>query len=487
MIRCREGAYLTVYTALSVTALLALFCVLLAGVRLNTVQMEAELITDIAGDSLLAEYHRKMLEHFGLFWMDTSYGTEQPSIETTEAHLKGYLEKNCQPLEQIADYYLYRDLLGLQVREAVIEKAALATDQGGRVFRRRAVEAVKEEIGLSYLEQIAGWLETVQDYGLAERDMEQELREADAELEALDGQKKKVGNNWITVSIDNPLKALELEQQKGILHLVLEDAASVSPVMISTESLASARRARGELNEGNWESLEEETLWDRLLWQEYLLRVCGYYGAEPEEGLLQYQAEYLIAGKNSDVENLKSVVRRICAIRWAAAAAYLFTDTEKCAQAETAATALMTLLTIPEAAPVAKVLLLLGWSYAEAVYDTGCLLNGENVELLKTAGNWHYDAEQLLNGILNGILDRIMPGEEETEGLCYADYLRILLALTPLEEQTFRMMDVMEMDIRCTPGNQNFRLDGCVDRLQLAVTLESAHGYCVTIRKVKQY
>ena len=114
-------------------------------------------------------------------------------------------------------------------------------------------------------------------------------------------------------------------------------------------------------------------------------------------------------------------------------------------------------------------------------------MNGDCVELLKTTDNWHYDVEQLLNGFLNGILDRIMPGEDEPEGLCYADYLRILVMLTPLEEQTFRMMDVMEMDIRCTRGNQDFRLDGCVDRLQLAVTLESAHGYCTTIRKLKQY
>lgn len=483
----REEGYLTVYTALSFTALLAVFCVLLEGIRLNTVQLEAELITDIAGDSILAEYHREMLEQYDMFWVDTSYGGEKPAMEETEEHLKSYLIRNCQPLESLLDYYLYRDLLGLQVKDALIEKAALATDGGGKVFRMRAVEAVKDEIGLHYLEQIAGWLETVQSYNLDGRNMEQEMQAAGAELEALDGQRKKVGESWVTVAIENPLQALELEQQKGILHLVLEDPDRVSPVIVNTDSLISARRARGELNDGNWETFEEETIWDRLLWQEYLLRHCGYYGAEKQDGVLQYQLEYLIAGNAGDVENLRSIAWRICAMRWAADAVYLFSDTVKCAQAETAATALMTILLIPEAAPVAKVLLLLAWSYAEAVYDTARLLAGDGVELLKTDENWHYDVEQLLNGILEGILDKIVPTEEEPEGLMYEDYLRIFLALTPLEEQTFRMMDIVEMDIRATPGNSSFRMDGCIDRMQLAVVLEGAYGYPVTVRVKKQY
>ena len=77
--------------------------------------------------------------------------------------------------------------------------------------------------------------------------------------------------------------------------------------------------------------------------------------------------------------------------------------------------------------------------------------------------------------------------EQEQEGLTYQDYLRILLALSSLEEQTFRMMDIVEMDIRQTPGNENFRIDGCIDRLEAEVTIQSAYGYTVTIHKKKKY
>ena len=88
-------AYLTVYAALSLTALISLFLVLLEGVRFNTIQTEAAIITDIAADSILAEYHREMMNQYGMFWVDTSYGTARPSMDMVKEHMQGYLEKNC--------------------------------------------------------------------------------------------------------------------------------------------------------------------------------------------------------------------------------------------------------------------------------------------------------------------------------------------------------------------------------------------------------
>lgn len=513
-------AYLTVYVALSLTALLSLFLVLLEGVRYNTIQAEAEIITDIAADSILAEYHREMLKQFGMFWVDTSYGTAQPSMEMVEQHMQGYLEKNCDSDVFLFSLPLYRDLLKMEPLDLCVEKAAVATDEGGRVFRQRAAEVVKDEIGLSFLEKIIEWLKIIEDNGLQGRDLEQEMQSVGEEIEALSGEEKQVGEEWVTVEIENPLKALEGQQRKGLLRQVLEEPDKVSSRTINLDTLVSSRWKREEINSGNW-TLEEESLIDRLLWQEYLMRYCGHYGAESEEDLLQYQVEYLIAGKNSDTENLKSVAYRICAVRWAAAVMYLFTDETKCAAAEAVATAATTLLTVPEAASLVKFAILLGWAYAEGIYDVRCLFAGQKVPLLKSDDTWHYDLDGLLDSILKGIFDEdtteknaegIDTGEQdgggqntgeqnasgrdseeqdseeqEQEGLTYQDYLRILLALSSLEEQTFRMMDIVEMDIRQTPGNENFRIDGCIDRLEAEVTIQSAYGYTVTIHKKKKY
>lgn len=488
-------AYLTVYAALTLTVLLSLFLVLLEGIRFNTIQTEAEIITDIAADSVLAEYHRELLNQYGMFWVDTSYGTARPSLETVEEHMQGYLEKNCDTDVFLEDW-LYRDLLALSVEDVTIKKAAVATDEGGRLFRRRAVEVVKDNIGLSFLEQVVQWLQTIEDHGLQERNLEQEIQDIGDQIEALDGGKKQVGKEWVTVEIENPLKALEEQQRKGILKQVLKDADAVSTLSIDTGTLISSRWKRGEINSGNCTLEEEslaESLTERLLWQEYLLSYCGHYGAEADEDLLQYQVEYLIIGKENDTENLKGIAYRICGIRWAAAVLHLFGDEEKCAAAEAVAAAATTLLGIPEAADLVKLAILLGWAYAEGLYDARCIFAGQRVPLLKTEESWHYGVNGLLDSILEGFLDEDTGGadkeaaDKEEAGLSYEDYLRIFLALSSLEEQTFRMMDLVEMDIRQTAGNENFRIDGCIDRLEASVTIESAYGYTVTVQKEAGY
>lgn len=43
--------------------------------------------------------------------------------------------------------------------------------------------------------------------------------------------------------------------------------------------------------------------------------------------------------------------------------------------------------------------------------------------------------------------------------------------------RTERAMDIMEMDIRRTPGNAGFRLDGCFDAYQAHLEVASRFGY----------
>ncbi|MDE6128613.1 MAG: hypothetical protein K2G16_05405, partial [Lachnospiraceae bacterium] len=66
--------------------------------------------------------------------------------------------------------------------------------------------------------------------------------------------------------------------------------------------------------------------------------------------------------------------------------------------------------------------------------------------------------------------------EKETSGLSYNDYLRVLLCLQDKQTTTYRLMDIMEMDIRKTPGNKNFRMDGCIDSLTASVVYYGADG-----------
>ena len=66
-----------------------------------------------------------------------------------------------------------------------------------------------------------------------------------------------------------------------------------------------------------------------LFFREYLLKQFSDYRNQSESEVLQYEMEYLIAGKDSDVANLAGVAERMLAIREVANYIYLKGDVYK--------------------------------------------------------------------------------------------------------------------------------------------------------------
>ena len=47
--------------------------------------------------------------------------------------------------------------------------------------------------------------------------------------------------------------------------------------------------------------------------------------------------------------------------------------------------------------------------------------------------------------------------------------------------------DMVEADIRRTPGNEHFRLDACYDRVQAKINISGRHGYAFEAIREKTY
>ena len=282
------------------------------------------------------------------------------------------------------------------------------------------------------------------------------------------------------VEIQNPAGALEEVSRQGILRLTVADCESLSAAVINSGGLIQSRMAQGKNSLGNLETTQADSLTDRFFFQEYLLRYMGSYGDEREEDVLKYQIEYLIAGNDSDVDNLRSVAGRICAIREAANALYLLSSSERRLEIQGAALVACGLLLLPWLIPVLEAAILLGWAFAESVYDVKSLFSGGRIPLLKDDDSWHYGMETALKGDLG-------EATAEGEGLSYRDYLRILMFLTDLDVLTARAMNMVEADIRLTQGNGNFRLDACCDRLEMQVEISSSFGYAFQIQRERSY
>lgn len=475
------AGYLTVYAALSLTVIISLCLVLIEGVRRNTIAFETECVMDIGMDSVLAEYHRELLKRYGLLMVDSSYGTDYPSYYNTQQHLETYMTRNLSYEDCVQLSFLYRDLLGMELEEVQVQKVSLATDDGGRVFQHRAAECMRSRMGLEAVSKVLDWLETVEGYGLLDRDAEGQMDQISSRLQQYDGMEKQIAEEeWIKIEIPDPTEAVGQMRREGILKWVVEDVAQLSAAAIDPSQYVSARAARGEINQGNYSEAEPLELPDNLFLLEYFLTYAGHYGAVREDSQLQYQIEYLLCGKACDRDNLHQVVSTLCGIREAANAVYLMSSAAKRAEVEALAAALSGMVAMPELQPVFETALILTWAYLESLYDVKTLLAGGRVNLLKTDESWHYSLANIWN-------PRVESREGEGKGLSYQDYLRILLYLQPTDALSLRFMDLMEMDIRRTPGNKYFRMDGCMDGLEAEAVIRSGYGYRFTIRRQKNY
>ncbi len=472
----KENGYMTVYLALTLGVLISLCLALTEGCRYGGICLETECVMDIGMDSLLAEYHRELLRQYNIFAIDCSYGTADGTTKATEQRLLEYMNRNFSLKDIFLDKILYRDFFALEAEEAEMTKAAFLTDAKGEVFRRMAVNAIEDDIGIGTVQQVTEWLQTIESKGLQDRNIAEEKQAVDAQIEEYEGK-----------HIESPTKALEEKRSGGLLSLVLSEE-DISDRKMEAEDLIEERMKENAVSHGNI-PIEQPTGWEetkeRILFHEYLLRYMGRYGTEKEDNSLWYEVEYIIGGELSDRENLRYVINRIFAVREAANAMYLFGSEENYAVAKALGEVLAAALLVPEISELFTVSLILGWAFAESVYDVKTLLSGGKIPLLKNDDTWHYGLQGILQGDLSDMADSGDP--DKTQGMSYEDYLRIFLLLEDSEKVTCRAMNIVEQNIRNTAGNSAFRLDACLTEIEMNVKVKSRYGYELEIERRKSY
>lgn len=476
MSRQYKDGYLTVFLSLTLSIMISLCLVLVIGARENTRRMAIECITDIGMNNVLAEYHRELLEQYDLFFIDTSYGTSSASYEQTVAHLKQYIEMNLGG-EGIFLSRLYRNPLKIELNNIEITEVSAASDEGGAVLRRQAVDVMYQKVGVSYLEQLESWVNVVEHYQLQERDVLAEQKEATKMLEEWNTDEE---DGVMSISVENPLGSVLSFWEMQFLSFLSGGEKELSKEEVDLSWYLSSHQPLSGTGM-NPSITFEDSWWEKLIFQEYIMAYTGHYDQEKEGSRLAYQTEYILFGKGSDMENLESMIYRLLAIRAAANMIYLMSDTEKMKGIEMAATVLASLILLPEIEPLFKTILVLSWATAEGMYDVSQLLKGNRIPLIKTKEDWHYSLESLLS------FHEETEEKDSSEGLSYEDYMRIFLCFQNKKTMTYRLMDIMEMDIRQTTGNSHFRMDGCIDSLTAILQYGSADGNNYEITRTYGY
>ena len=476
-VRLQTKGYLTVYLSLSITIILSLVLALYEGARIGAVKMKTECVADISMNSVLAEYSRQLYEQYGLLMVDTSYGTGSHSIVNTEEHLRNYVQKNLEL--SLQGRALGRNtMLGMYCKDAKITGSSFATDNEGAVLNRQILAYMGADVMGSLVTDVEENVRSLKESGFDTTDVDELARENQEQIDAVELPTKiNEEGEEEQISLGNPADTVNSQRGIGALSLAIPDKSRISDVSVNLSEYASHR----EKNKGTGlDDGLDMSLGKRALIEQYYYEKCGYFGAEMDKSLLKYQMEYLAYGEGSDYANLEHVAKTLLFWRQASNMLYLFNCRPKVDAADLMASLLTAVMMVPELKELVKYSILFAWTFAESVSDLRILFSGGRVPLMKSDDTWRLGLEAMFSF-------RDSDGGDCGEGLYYRDYLRMIVFMTDFDKKTQRLMDIMEMDIRKTAGNADFRIDHCLDCFRAEIEIGTSYGYGATIERVYGY
>ena len=441
-----KQAYITVFFSLIFMILSSMIISVFAGIRINAFKLKAECAYSVAANSVLGEYHKELLELYDLFYIDTSYKTAIPDYHQIEAHLWDYVEKN----------------LEISPASVEINQILMATDDKGIAYRKQISAYMKDKIGVSYVEHLLGLWEEVSKEGVLNEDLSIQNKWNNTWQGAMEKGETISEDEWKKIEKYSPIENSYCAKESFVLGQVIEKESSISNKYVNVAEYASSRDCIAGTG-----SNQELNQMDKIYFVSYLFEKFSCYTSERPTGLLDYEIEYLIGQGGSDYENLCAVSKKLLAFRECMNLTFLLSDSEKMSLIKEIATALSALIFCPELAPVFEVLIIGLWSYIESVNDVKTLFEGGKVPLMKNKSLWGTS----LNGglLLNFSTDESSQGQT---GLDYRQYLELFLLFSNNEVITYKSMDLIEMNIRKTGGNENFRLDACAEEFLVNLVFE---------------
>lgn len=472
--RIHLGGQITITLALVLMVAISLLLSMVEAARSAALEVTMECAAQSALYSLFAQYHKELAEQYDLLFIDSSFQSNMPSFQKMEEQLKYYMKQNCNaPADQF--FWQTRDWYGINDWSCVVDKVRLATDSNSPSFYQQAVASVKDLVEVEFCEEILGWdtitKETeIDPWGLVEEN-EEKIKEAEM---------YNKGKEWSITEIYPELNIMNIYKSKDLLWIAglekMPSEKSINP--LNTYGMRNPNSGSPEL----FPEIMEEPLQD-VYFDEYILLKLGCITDRKGEGALDYQVEYVLCGQYKDFENLMKTCELLFLTRSAANMIPL-TQSEEAKSIVETLSALAVLIDLPP--DVTKPLIYMMWSAFEGLLDTRTLLQGGRIPLVKS-----YDDFQIsLKGLTTfgaGIFDSAPEKGNITDGLSYKDYLRVFLLTVPRQTRITRCMDIIEANIRLTEGNEFFRIDGCVDMMEVQFSVETAFGHFYSLQRKYSY
>lgn len=506
--RSNESGQITVFLSLLFLVLIGFSLCVVEGVEDYSVSYLAEDAVKSAGDDILANYDKELFKNYHIFFLDPReknyiltdgkqsvrqyfFGNSIPQIQCTSMEIieeKTVLDEEGLYLKhEIREWMKYREERKIEENVRKLLKSVVESSEE----RQQCANGVKEA-------EHAEKEETAKkSQNEEETEPEEESRqggEADT-TEALDPEVQRERATWKEIK-----ESLQLLIKTGALFYAAENPSALSKQSISSDNLPSKTKG--------FSSSQKTELGDKLkdfsfldmkkvmrlfsedisidtgssLWtkESYLLSYIednfSHYGRADKEKMgkssekqqkqndkenskvqaLLYETEYLIGGKNSDLENLKNVTNSILALRFITNYIYTGKDAEISAEVNTMAAAVTGVMGMPQATKAVQVLIRTAISYGESLLELHTLLSGGKISLTKSKATWNLELKTMVKQ-----LKEKATVKEGKQSVSYTDFLRMLLLMKRDSKRLcYRMMDIMQENTACT--EEGFLMENCL-------------------------
>lgn len=468
----KQKGEITVYLSLCFTIILSLLFAVVESATDRAMRMRTENAMDMGMQSVFAEFSRQLLEKYDLYFIDSAYGADKGNEFYVGEQLKDYMSYNLNPYKKQL-IINGKDLFGLKVNDVKINVFSLATDNNAKVYKRQAIQAVKDRFGASIIGDLDKNSKDYKASGIIGYDVDSKREENRNKMHSMVSKAKDEDGNRI--HFDDPTKKIE-QNRAGILSLIFS-GEEISNENIDNSSLASNRSLA--IGDGIVECSDNlDSITNNLLFTEYLGWKFGCYTDTKDNKGIKYELEYILKNKTSDIENLKSVVKDLLVLREAANVIYLFNDSAKREEARAVAIAISVLLLMPELEEVLTNVILFSWGFAESCVDIKTLLDGGKVPIMKNSGSWVLPLSQALV-----FKAHLKDGMAKSQGLDYKTYLKLFMVIENSDKKVWRSLDMIEKNIKASKGNSNFKIDNCIEYMDAEVAVSGRNGFDVCIRR----
>lgn len=446
-----------------------------------------------AAESAMGLYYAPLYTEYGLFALPIGDGLSYADMGNLEDEITGTFGVVFAGEHSKEDENFFWNA---SINYCKVDAETYFVDEAGKIFSEQVCSAVTYDM----LPEITGALKQLSNYDLSDikgllSGVQDQIDDAnedtknDGSTEDADDEKEE-NYSKEEAGAKEVYDTLVTFLQDGFSGWWFEDSTKLSKTMVDTDELVSTEyfgeNVTSELfeepdfkdlmfDDGSYlDELIEDTFVDKFVdavktgldkssskvkLTTYSAMNMDSYLKDNIKGKLSYEQEYLIFGSPSDEGNVKKMGWSIFGIRFLANLLFLLSDESAKGQIEEW---ISTITSISKWITLIKVIASVVLAAENAIVETAAIFQGKRVDFIVTGTSQTVGISEIFTLTKSSIQEKAQNYQGESSlQLSYQTYLFLFMLMTNTEKLTYRMMDVIQLNMQ-EIYNENFEMEDCL-------------------------